>query len=64
METKDQKNDIDDLMSFIEETREGKFSEDNISFRELLQCTITREDVAYFENDNSQNVGAVLYGLY
>lgn len=64
METKEQKNDIVELMSFIEDTREGKFSEENVSFRELLQCTITRQDVAYFENDNCQNVGTVLYGLY
>mgnify|MGYP006908903217 CR=1 FL=1 len=56
--------DLQKLQSFIEDTREGKYSGDNVSFKEILQCTITREDVLYIEDEKVQNVGAVLYGIY
>ena len=43
--------DLQKLQSFIEDTREGKYSGDNVSFKEILQCRITREDVLYIEDE-------------
>jgi hypothetical protein len=56
--------DIQKLQAFVEETKDGKYSGNNVSFKEILQCTITREDVSYVEDDKVQNVGTVLYGIY
>lgn len=56
--------DFQELQSFIEDTKKGKFSEDDISFREILQCTIVRESVSYIEDVKVQNIGTVLYGIY
>jgi hypothetical protein len=64
MEKTKQQQDIEDFMTFVENTREGKFSDKDVSFREILQCTISREDVIFLENDITQDVGTVLYGIH
>ena len=60
---KKQPQEFEEYVAFIENTRDGQFSKENVSFRELLQCTISREDVVFLD-DNIQNVGTVLYGIH
>jgi len=59
-----QTQEVEKYMDFISDTREGKFSNDNVSFQEILQCTISREDVVFLENDNIQNEETFLYGIH
>lgn len=54
----------DEIVAFIEDTRAGRFSDKDISIREILRCTISREDVIFFENNNIQDVGTILYGVH
>lgn len=54
----------EEIVAFIENTRAGKFSDTDISFHEILQCTISREDVIFLENNNIQDVGTILYGIH
>ena len=64
MENKDkQPLNHEEIVAFVEDTRAGKFSDTDISFREILQCTISREDVIFLENNNIQDVGTILYGI-
>lgn len=65
MENKDkQPLNHEEIVEFVENTRAGRFSGTDISFRELLQCTISREDVILLENNNIQDVGTILYGIH
>lgn len=59
-----QPQDIEEFVAFVEETRAGKFSDRDISFREIVQCTISREDIVFLENENVHDAGAVLYGIH
>ena len=45
-----QPQEIEDFVAFVEKTRAGEFSDKNISFREVLKCSISREDVNFYEN--------------
>lgn len=56
--------EIEELIAFVENTRAGKLSDKDISYREVLQCFISRDDVDFLENDNVQEVGTVLYGIH
>ncbi len=58
-----QPEDFSEVLDFIENTKEGKFTEDGVSFTELLKCTISREEIAYIENENFQHGEIILYGL-
>lgn len=65
MENKDmQPLNHEEIVAFIEDTKAGRFSDKEISFREILQCTISRENVTFFENNNIQDVGTILYGIH
>ena len=65
MENKDkQPLNHEEIVEFVENTRAGRFSGMDISFREILQCTISREDVIFLENNNLQDVGTILYGIH
>ena len=59
-----QPQEIEDFVAFVEKTRAGEFSDKNISFCEVLKCSISREDVNFYDNDNVQEVGTVLYGIH
>lgn len=52
-----------EVLSFIENTKEGKFTEEGVSITELLKCTISREEVAYIQNESFQPNEFILYGL-
>lgn len=56
--------EIEEFVAFVEKTRAGEYSDKNISFREVLRCSISSEDVNLFENNNVQDVGTVLYGIH
>lgn len=56
--------DIEEFVAFVEKARTGEYSDKKPSFREILRCSISREDVILLENDDVQDVGMVLYGLY
>lgn len=51
-----------EVLSFIENTKEGKFTK-GVSITELLKCTISREEVAYIQNESFQPNEIILYGL-
>ncbi len=52
-----------EVLDFIENTKDGKFSERGVSITELLKCTISREEVTYIQNENFQHNEIILYGL-
>lgn len=52
-----------EVLDFIENTKDGKFSEGGVSVTELLKCTISREEVAYIQNESIQPNEIILYGL-
>ena len=52
-----------EVLDFIENTKDGKFSEGGVSITELLKCTISREEVTYIQNENFQHNEIILYGL-
>lgn len=52
-----------EVLGFIENTKEGKFTEGGVSITELLKCTISREEVAYIQNEGFQPNEIILYGL-
>ena len=58
-----QPNGFSEVLDFIENTREGKFTEGGVSITELLKCTISREEVSYIQNEDLQQNGIILYGL-
>lgn len=51
-------------MAFADNTRAGTFSEKDISFHDILQCTISREDVAFIEDNNGPNNRTVYFGIH
>lgn len=65
METNNnQAQEVEEYIGFISDTRDGKYTNDNVSFQEIIQCTISREDVSFLENDNIQNEETFLYGIH
>lgn len=58
-----QPKDFSEVLDFIENVKEGKFTEEEVSIKELLKCTISREEVAYFQNESIQPSEIILYGL-
>lgn len=63
MEKNKQPKGYSEVLDFIENTREGKFTEGGVSITELLKCTISREEVSYIQNEDLQQNGIILYGL-
>ena len=65
METNNnQAQEVEEYIGFISDTRDGKYTNHNVSFQEIIQCTISREDVSFLENDNIQNEETFLYGIH
>lgn len=65
MENNDnQPKDFSEVLDFIEDTKDGKFTEQEFSISELLKCSISREEVEYIRNDNIQTSEIFLYGLH
>ncbi len=54
---------LNEVLDFIEDTKEGKFTEEGFTIKELLKCTISREEVEYIQNENFQMCETILYGL-
>lgn len=52
-----------EVVDFIENTKDGKFTERGFSITELLKCNISREEIAYIQNENFQHNEIILYGL-
>lgn len=52
-----------EVLDFIENAKEGKYTEDEVSIRLLLKCTISREEVTYIQNESNQTSETILYGL-
>ncbi|MDO4993938.1 MAG: hypothetical protein Q4E32_02915 [Bacteroidales bacterium] len=52
-----------EVLDFIEKTREGKFTERDVSITELLKFSISREEVSVAPNEISQPNEIILYGL-
>ena len=50
-----------EVLDFIENTKDGKFTEGGVSITELLKGTISREEVAYVQNESFHEI--ILYGL-
>ncbi|MBQ9163753.1 MAG: hypothetical protein IJ163_03145 [Bacteroidaceae bacterium] len=53
-----------EVIDFIENTKEGKFTEESVTIEELLKCSISHEDVDYIQNENIQTSEIFLYGLH
>lgn len=51
------------LLEFIEETKRGKYTNEELSIQELIECTITREEIAYLNNNELEANVTVLYGI-
>ncbi len=51
------------LLEFIEETKRGKYTNEEFSIQELIECTITREEIAYLSNNELEANVTVLYGI-
>ena len=51
------------LLEFIEETKMGKYTNGEFSIQELIECTITREEIAYLSNNELEANVTVLYGI-
>lgn len=65
MENNDnQPKDFSEVLDFIEDTKDGKFTEKRFSISELLNCSISREEVEFIQNDNIQASEIFLYGLH
>ena len=58
-----QPKDFSEVLDFIENTKDGKFTEGRISITELLKCTISREEVSFIQNESLQPNELILYGL-
>ena len=52
-----------EILDFIEDTKEGKFTEKDFSITGLLKCSISHEEVEYIQNVNVPTCEIVLYGL-
>lgn len=52
-----------EVVDFIENTKDGKFTERGFYITELLKCTISREEIAYILNENFQHNEIILYDL-
>lgn len=65
MENNDnQPKDFSEVLDFIEDARDGKFTNKGFSISELLKCSISREEAESIQNDNIQTSEIVLYGLH
>lgn len=63
IKNENQPKDLSDVLNFIEETKDGKFTEEGVSITELLKCSISREEVESIQNENLQTNEIILYGL-
>ena len=52
-----------EVLDFIENTKDGKFTKGRVSITELLKCTISREEVSFIQNESLQPNEIILYGL-
>lgn len=58
-----QSKGFSEVLDFIEDTKEGKFTEGGVSIKELLKCTISREEIECIQNGSLQHSEIILYGL-
>ena len=54
---------LSEVLDFIEDTKDGRFTERGTSITELLKCTISREEVSFIQNESFQPSEIILYGL-
>ena len=59
-----QPKEFSDVLDFIEETRDGKFTDKEFSISELLKSSISREEAKSIQNDNIQTSEIILSGLH
>ncbi len=63
IKNENQPKDLSEVLNFIEDTKDGKFTEEGVSITELLKCSISREEVEFIQNENLQTNEIILYGL-
>lgn len=63
IKNENQPKDLSEVLNFIEDTKDGKFTEEGVSITELLKCSISREEVESIQNENLQTNEIILYGL-
>ncbi len=64
MEKKDnQPKGYSEVLNFIEETKDGKFTGEGFSIAELLKFSISHEEIDFIQNENIQTCEIILYGL-
>lgn len=52
-----------EVLNFIKETKDGKFTGEDFSITEHLKFSISHEEIDYIQNENIQTCEIILYGL-